>query len=174
MFFYTYGPDDVHDMRVIQLATPYTDQHSFPAIVPDKYKKALAGATDTERVVRSEDGSIEFDFRERALQSLAARNPCACAVVFNHISENVRDNLLGKSRHRLKDTALSKREKGILGRCVSNHDVIETNKRGSMHNHGLFQGSFSPETLAHLAEYPKLRELALKGPDTQLKAELPI
>ena len=95
-------------------------------------------------------------------------------LVFNHISENVRDNLLGKSRHRLKDTALSKREKGILGRCVSNHDVIETNKRGSMHNHGLFQGSFSPETLAHLAEYPKLRELALKGLDTQLKAELPI
>ena len=43
-----------------------------------------------------------------------------------------------------------------------------------MHNHGLFQGSFSPETLAHLAEYPKLRELALKGLDTQLKAELPI
>ena len=53
MFFYTYAPDDVHDMRVIRLATPYTDQHSFPAIVPDKYKKALAGATDTERVVRS-------------------------------------------------------------------------------------------------------------------------
>jgi len=132
MFFYTYAPDDVHDMRVIRLAPPYTDQHSFPAIVPDKYKKALAGATDTERVVRSEDGSIEFDFRERALQSLAARNPCACAVVFNHISENVRDNLLGKSRHRLKDTALSTREKGILGRCVSNHDVIETNKRVSM------------------------------------------
>jgi hypothetical protein len=82
MFFYTYAPDDVHDMRVIRLATPYTDQHSFPAVVPDKYKKALAGATDTERVVRSEDGSIEFDLRERALQSLAARNPCACAVVY--------------------------------------------------------------------------------------------
>ena len=82
MYFYTYAPDDVHDMRVIRLATPYTDQHSFPAVVPDKYKKALAGATDTERVVRSEDGSIEFDFRERALQSLAARNPCACAVVY--------------------------------------------------------------------------------------------
>jgi len=52
--------------------------------------------------------------------------------------------------------------------------VIETSKRGSMHNHGLFQGSFSPETLAHLAEYPRLRELALKDLDTQLKAELPI
>ena len=48
MFFYTYAPDDVHDMRVIRLATPYTDQYSFPAIVPDKYKKALAGAMDTE------------------------------------------------------------------------------------------------------------------------------
>ena len=44
---------------------------------------------------------------EASLQLLAAKNPIACAITFDHLVENVRTNLIGWSDGRLVDTLIS-------------------------------------------------------------------
>ena len=44
---------------------------------------------------------------EASLQLLAAKNPIACAITFDHLVENVRTNLIGWSDGRLVNTLIS-------------------------------------------------------------------
>lgn len=111
---------------------------------------------------------------EAHLQLLAARNPVACAISFEHLIENIRDNLLCASSSRKKNVLLSDRSKGIFGIALSNRDVKETNKRGSFHVHGQHHGGALPSLVADVASDPELRSELLQGLDDQLCAELPL
>ena len=89
---------------------PYTGEKDFPAELKPEFLKALRGQTSMERTAN--DGSVEFAMDETSLQLLAAKNPIACALVFNHLIDNVRTNLIGLSSERLKDVAMEKRDQG--------------------------------------------------------------
>jgi hypothetical protein len=58
------------------------------------------------------DGSKPFAMDETTLQLLAAKNPIACAVTFDHLVQNVGVNLIGLSNDRLKDTPVDERDSG--------------------------------------------------------------
>jgi hypothetical protein len=90
---------------------PYTGEEHFPAKVKPKFLEALRGQTSTERTAHDTDGSV-YAMDETSLQLLAAKNPIACALVFNHSIDNVRTNLIGLSSERLKDVAMEKRDQG--------------------------------------------------------------
>ena len=110
--FYTYAPDDVHDLDVIRYAHAYTCKGEFPETVPLEYLRALQGQSNRndQRVCKGKEGEndvVLLDMRDRAVQRLlAANNPIACAAIFEHITENVRENLLGSHGKRKIDIAL--------------------------------------------------------------------
>ncbi len=91
---------------------PYTGEKDFPAKVKPEFLAALRGQTFMERTAYATDGSVEFAMDEASLQLLAAKNPIACALVFNHLIDNVCTNLIGLSSKRLKDVAMEKRDQG--------------------------------------------------------------
>ena len=182
---------DVHDPLAIRLAHPYTGATQFPALVSTEFKDALQGQTQQERKhgdFRSKHGVFErqcidsegndkaegFAMYETRLQRLATDNPIATTLAFNHRLENVRENLIGRSKKRLTNEPLLERSKGMWGINSSNHDVKETNDRASMHEHGQAHGGLSPALIADLAADPDLRKEAMKALDTQVCGELPI
>ena len=174
--FYTYAPDDVHAMDVIRWAYAYAGKGAFPETVPQAYIDALQGQSDKgdQRVYQDKDSGDVFDMRNKALQQLAADNPIACAAIFEHITENVRENLLCRKSKRLADKPLQDLEPGVFGVCAGNYDVKEANKRGALHNHGLFHGGITPALLSYIAEYPDLVREAMDALDTQLTASIPL
>jgi hypothetical protein len=109
--FHSVAPDDVHNATGIRWSMPYLGENEFPAQVPDEFLKALRGQTSMERTANATDGSV-YAMDENSLQLLAAKNPIACALVFNHVIDNVRTNLIGLSSERLKDVAMEKRNQG--------------------------------------------------------------
>ena len=76
----------------------------------------------------------------------------------------MREHLLGRKSKRLGDKALDATLPGVFGVCAGNFDVKEANKRGSLHNHGLFHGGITPALLIYVAEYPKLVLEAIDSP----------
>ena len=126
---------------------------------------------------------------EASLQRLAAANPIASALTFDHLAENVRTSLLRQSverrgnrtlpnacdkhRHDSEDTTKG-REKGAFGVCCLNRDVKECNKRAAMHEHGQAHGGVSPALLADVASNDRLRQKALDAIDTHVRGELPL
>ena len=182
---------DVHDPLAIRLAHPYLGATQFPALVSTEFTDALQGQTQQERKhgdFRSKHGVFErqgidsegktkaegFGMYETRLQRLATDNPIATTLAFNHRLENVRENLIGRSKKRLTNEPLLERSKGMWGINSSNHDVKETNDRASMHEHGQAHGGLSPALIADLAADPVLRQEAMKALDTQVCGELPI
>ena len=97
-----------------------------------------------------------------------------CGDLRTHITENVREHLLGRKSKRLVDKASDAILPGAFGVCAGNFDVKEANKRGSLHNHGLFHGGITPALLSYVAEYPKLVLEATEALDTQVTAALPL
>ena len=85
---------------------PYTGEKKFPAKVEPDFLAALRGQTSMERTAYATDGSVSFAMDETSLQLLAAKNPIACALVFDHVIDNVRRNLIGLSSERLTDVAI--------------------------------------------------------------------
>ena len=86
----------------------------------------------------------------------------------------MREHLLGRKSKRLVDKALDATLPGVFGVCAGNFDVKEANKRGSLHNHGLFHGGITRALLSYVAEYPKLVLEATEALDTQVTAALPL
>ena len=78
----------------------------------------------------------------RSSQALAAKNPIATTLVFEHLIENIRANLFGLSPDRKKNYPLddARRTTGIFGVNTGSRDVKECNKRASMHEHGQTHG----------------------------------
>jgi hypothetical protein len=113
--FYSMAPDDVHNPTTIRWAAPYTGEHTFPAQVSPEFLGALRGRQPSERTARAADGSILFEMDETSLQLLAAKNPVACAITFDHLVENVRENLLRLTNGRLKDDPMTTRPTGTFG-----------------------------------------------------------
>jgi hypothetical protein len=113
--FFSIAPDDVHNPTTIRWAAPYTGEHTFPAQVLPEFLGALRGAQPLERTARAADGSVLFAMDETSLQLLAAKNPVACAITFNHLMENVRENLLRLTNKRLKDHPMTTRPTGTFG-----------------------------------------------------------
>ena len=111
--FYSYAPDDVHNATTIRWATPYTGANSFPALSPLSFLQALRGTTTAERMAFAPDGLHPVPMDETSLQLLAAKNPVACAITFDHLVQNVRKNLIGLCSDRLKDTPVDERPIGI-------------------------------------------------------------
>ena len=124
--------------------------------------------------MRDAEGEVEYSADEAQLQREAAKNPIACAITFDHLLENVRENLLRRSSRRLRDDSLSERPTGIFGRPGPNHDVKECNKRATFHGHGQYHGGLPPALLGDVASEPELCARALRGLDSQLQAELPL
>ena len=133
---------DVHDPLAIRLAHPYTGATQFPALVSTEFTDALQGLTQHERKqgdFRGKHGVFErqgidsegktkaegFAMYETRLQRLATDNPIATTLAFNHRLENVRENLIGRSKKRLTNEPLLERSKGMWGINSSNHDVKE-------------------------------------------------
>ena len=110
--FQSVAPDDVHNATGIRWSMPYTGEKKFPAEVTSEFLEALRGQTSKERTVEATDNSVSFAMDETSLQLLAAKNPIACALVFDHVIDNVRTNLIGLSSERLKDVAMEKRDQG--------------------------------------------------------------
>ena len=79
-----------------------------------------------------------------------------CGDLRTHITENMREHLLGRKSKRLGDKALDATLPGAFGECAGNFAVKEANKRGSLHNHILFHGEITPALLSYVAEYPRL------------------
>ena len=104
--FQSVAPDDVHNATGIRWSMPYTGEKKFPAEVTSEFLKALRGQTSMERTVAATDNSVSFAMDETSLQLLAAKNPIACALVFDHVIDNVRTNLIGLSSERLTDVAI--------------------------------------------------------------------
>ena len=119
---------DVHDPLAIRLAHPYTGASQFPAFVPNEFTDALQSQTQQERKqgdFRGKRGVFEpkgkdsdgndkaegFAMYETRLQQLATDNPIAVTLAFNHRVENVRTNLIGRSKKRLTNEPLLERSK---------------------------------------------------------------
>ena len=168
--FYSAAPDDVHSILSILYSDAYKGPTAFPAKPPDAFFQALRAPRDNERDVGG------FDMREDTLQTLAGRNPIATTLNFQHVKENLRDNLIGLSSTRKKNEPIDsdKRVKGVYGVNLRNRDVNETNKRTQHHEHGQTQGGLAPAFLADVASEPELRKLAMRALDTQICAELPL
>ena len=196
--FYTCAPDDVHQPLAVRLSTAhraaqeYRDQEYrrdvFPNAVEEAFKRALQGQTPNERV---RDSDFEPDRKHRmdeaTLQRLAAGNPIASVLTFNHLVENLRTNLLCQSLARPGNLTVpnactegqndnegtkQRRKKGVFGICFLNRDVKECNKRAAMHEHGQAHGGVPPALLADVASNDQLRQLALNAIDTHVKGEL--
>ena len=105
--FYSVAPDDVHNPTAIRWASPYTGETTFPATISPEFVAALQGITPIERTALAADGTVSFAMDEASLQLLAAKNPIACAITFDHLVENVRTNLIGWSDGRLVDKLIS-------------------------------------------------------------------
>jgi hypothetical protein len=118
--FYSVAPDDVHNATGIRWSIPYTGPKAFPAVVPADFLAALRGQTATERTSYAPDGSVSFAMDETSLQHLAAKNPIACALVFQHLIDNVHTNLIGLSSERLKDVAMEERPQGSPSNLTHN------------------------------------------------------
>ena len=110
--FISVSPDDVHNAMTIRLASPHTSSTSFPAKPDPGFYKALSRGTTTERMAYTPDGLHTFPMDETSLQLLAAKNPVACAITFEHLVQNVHSNLIGITADRLSDDLLEKRPKG--------------------------------------------------------------
>ena len=85
---------------------------------------------------------------EKRLQALASKNPIATTLVFNQRLENMRDNLICKSKRRLTNELIHSRPRGMWGVNTSNHDVKECNDRASLHVHGQSHGGATPALIA--------------------------
>jgi len=72
------------------------------------------------------------------------------------------------------NTEVRYRQKGIFGVQLTNHDVIENNKRASLHAHGQGRGGVTPALLADVAGDPELLRAATDAIDSQVKAEIPL
>lgn len=158
----------VHNQLAIRWSFPFAGASSFPASVPDDFVQALQGRQPSERVV----GLHKMD--EGTLQQLAARNPVASTISFDFLIENIRDNLLCATSRRKADSIVAERAKGIFGTALCNHDVKETNKRGSLHVHGQHHGGALPALIADVASDAELRAEVIMGLDDQFCAELPL
>ena len=201
--FYTCAPDDVHQPLAVRLSTVHRaakvhrDEQGvllrddvFPKSKEDAFERALRGQTPDERVTNSDlEEGRKHRMDEATLQRLAAANPIASALVFDHLAENVRTSLFGQSLERpgnltlrnncldgtdgIEGTALH-RTKGVFGTCFLNRDVKECNKRAAMHEHGQAHGGVSPALLADVASNDQLRQKALDAIDTHVQGELPL
>lgn len=172
--FYSVAPDDVHNATRIRWSMPFTGPGCEAQHLPAAWLTALQGQQPSERIVHGADGEVVYDANEVQLQREAACNPVACAITFDHLLENVRENLLRRSQRRLRDESLFDRPKGIFGRPGPNHDVKECNKRATFHCHGQYHGGVPPALLGDVAAEPELCARALRGLDSQLQAELPL
>ena len=177
----------MHDPLAIRLAHPYTGAATFPARVPMEFTEALQGQTQQERKLgdfggkhgvfdpaKGEEKAEGFAMYEKRLQKLASDNPIATTLVFNQRLENVRSNLIGRSKQRKTNDALDARAKGMWGVSSSNHDVKECNDRASLHVHGQHHGGASPALIADLAADPELRNAVTRAIDSQVCGELPL
>jgi hypothetical protein len=111
---------------------------------------------------------------EKKLQALAANNPIATTMSFHLLQENIRTNLQGITRGRCINTEVRYRLKGMFGIQLTNHDVIECNKRASLHAHGQGHGGLTPALLSDVAGDPELLQAAMDAIDTQVQAEIPL
>ena len=201
--FYTCAPDDVHQPLAVRRSTVYRaakvhrdeqgvllGDYVFPKEAEDAFVNALRGQTPDERVTASDvEEGRKHRMDEASLQRLAAANPIASALVFDHLAENVRTSLFGQSLERpcnltlrnnchdgtdgIEGTALD-RKKGVFGVCCLNRDVKECNKRAAVHEHGQAHGGVSPALLADVASNDRLRQEALAAIDTHVQGELPL
>ena len=130
---------------------------------------AMRAPTPAARKATAQDGT-EYDFTEAAMQRTASKNPVACAVMFQHLIENVRQNLLGATQDRLMNEPLPEREKGVFGVAACNRDVKECSARGAFHVHGQHHGGATPALIAHVADDAELSRKLLDGLDTQARA----
>ena len=135
---------------------------------------------------------------------LAAKNPIATSLAFNHLIENVRANLFGLSPDRKKNHELDdpQRVKGVLGMNTGSRDVKECNKRASLHVHGQTHGGVrgtarrcrvvcacprhraltlacvgvqaTPALKSDIAHEPRLRDAVMRALDSQLRGEIPL
>ena len=152
--FYSIAPDDVHNVSRIRWSQPFTGPGCVAQRLPATWLAALQGQQQSERIVRDAEGEVEYSADEAQLQREAAKNPIACAITFDHLLENVRENLLRRSSRRLRDDSLSERPMGIFGRPGPNHDVKECNKRATFHGHGQYHGGLPPALLGDVASEP--------------------
>ena len=162
----------------------------FPKEAEDAFVNALRGQTPDERVTNSDlEEGRKHRMDEATLQRLAAANPIASALVFDHLAENVRTSLFGQSLERPGNLTVpnncadgtdgnegtaQERKKGVFGVCFLNRDVKECNKRAAVHEHGQAHGGVSPALLADVASNDRLRQDALAAIDTHVKGELPL
>ena len=201
--FYTCAPDDVHQPLAVRRSTVYRaakvhrdeqgvllGDYVFPKEAEDAFVNALRGQTPDERVTNSDlEESRKHRMDEASLQRLAAANPIASALVFDHLAENVRTSLFGQSLERPGNLTVpnncaegtdgtegtaQERKKGVFGMCFLNRDVKECNKRAAVHEHGQAHGGVSPALLADVASNDLLRQKALAAIDTHVKGELPL
>ena len=128
----------------------------FPKEAEDAFVNALRGQTPDERVTASDvEEGRKHRMDEASLQRLAAANPIASALVFDHLAENVRTSLFGQSLERPGNLTVpnnceggtdgnegtaQERKKGVFGMCFLNRDVKECNKRAAVHEHGQAHG----------------------------------
>ena len=121
--FYSVSPDDVHNDTTIRLATPHTSCNSFPAQVDPGFYNALRGGGLRERMAYAPDGLHTLAMDETSLQLLAAKNPVACAMAFEHLVRNVRGNLIGLANDRLKDDLISDRRIGQIDTTIADIEL---------------------------------------------------
>ena len=203
--FYTCAPDDVHQPLAVRLSTVHRaakvhrdaqgvslghdafPKDVFPKAKEDAFVSALRGQTPGERVTGSDvEEGRKYHMDEASLQRLAAANPIASVLTFDHLAENVRESLFCQSVQRPGNLTLpnaceegnegttEERKKGVFGMCFLNRDVKECNKRAAMHEHGQAHGGVSPALLADVASNDLLRQKALAAIDTHVKGELPL
>jgi hypothetical protein len=166
--FYTFAPDDVHSLLGIMLSYPISGENVFPSIPSKELQKAL------ESQVKETQVTLNFNMSEKALQELADRNPIATTLTFHLLQENIRINLQGITRERKTNQEVRYRLKGMFGIQLTNHDVIECNKRASLHAHGQSHGGLTPALLGDVAGDPDLLRAATAAIDTQVQAEIPL
>ena len=214
--FYTCAPDDVHQPASVRRSfrvraanpiasdltfDPLADnvrtslsakecRYVFPKAKEDAFDSALRGQTPEERVTASDfEEGRNHHMDEASLQRLAAANPIASALTFDHLAENLRTSLFGQSLERPGNLTVpnncadgtdgnegtaQERKKGVFGMCFLNRDVKECNKRAAVHEHGQAHGGVSPALLADVASNDRLRQEALAAIDTHVQGELPL
>jgi hypothetical protein len=107
---------------------------------------------------------------------MAAENPVATSQNYIYVMNAIFSDLLKFAPENTykKSDPLQSRSKGIFGTTVAYFHVTETQKRKSLHSHGLVWGGLSPRLLEAVAHNKALSNVASDVLNSAVHSELPL
>ena len=162
--FWTIAFDDVHDPRVLRLSFQSLDNASFPAVAHDFSRQLYNDEVTLRKFINlGVDGAgnvekYDLPIDEAFVQEVAALNPVATSLVYDHLLRIVLEILLGTGEQSASSRTVPIHERvlGIFGKLLASYVVTEVTGRKAKHAHGLSFGGVMPAMLANLAHIAEL------------------